>query len=341
MFPNIPQHQQGARVVKKTAKLVLHADHSVNAHYAGTAGAKDAFMVLVVGPDNFSRQLTFHHPIGYTSLEDDDWVCTSSSEVANLLIRREHPDYKRIMAAREAMKVNLAVQEGWLDIFESGNQKLVVYPGTTVGRKMVLAAANKKLKQAKAEAKSRKLKGFDARLDDYLDEEFKADEAAVNRFFKTDDVRKLVAEEYPFSDYQTCGGSANNLPQEKSWVQGGSSLRAMDNLIRGLTSASQIVSDAFDVHQPIQIPELVKASERTGQPEPREEIPGETAKGIIGTIASMVPHRGRSKTRPEGGGQEKSSSQRSKSRSKKPGKDVTLPSQPAVEEEEPDETNEV
>ena len=55
----------------------------------------------------------------------------------------------------------------------------------------------------------------------------------------------------------------------------------------------------------------------------------------------MVPHRGRSKTRPEGGEQEKSSSQRSKSRSKKPGKDVTLPSQPAVEEEEPDETNEV
>jgi len=48
-------------------------------------------ITILMSDGTSNRQLTIHHPIGYTQLEDDEWIADDTSEIPRLLSRAEHP----------------------------------------------------------------------------------------------------------------------------------------------------------------------------------------------------------------------------------------------------------
>jgi hypothetical protein len=72
---------------------------------------KGAFVFLIAGANGLSDSLTVHHPIGYTKLGDDDWVCTPSKEVQTLLSRKDNPNERKLHEQRKTLTMKLAVSQ--------------------------------------------------------------------------------------------------------------------------------------------------------------------------------------------------------------------------------------
>jgi len=97
-----------------TKKLSLD-HHNDGLEIKGSSSLRDAFLIIVGKPGGDTAvQLTFHHPIGKTPLEKDDWVATPTLEVKNLLQRAEDPFLAEKKKRAEQECFDYAVSRGWL-----------------------------------------------------------------------------------------------------------------------------------------------------------------------------------------------------------------------------------
>jgi len=100
---------------KTLAKKLSLDHHNDGLEIKGSSSLRDAFLVVVGKPGGDSAvQLTFHHPIGKTPLEKDEWVATPTLEVKNLLQRAEDPFLAEKKKHAEQECFEHAVSKGWL-----------------------------------------------------------------------------------------------------------------------------------------------------------------------------------------------------------------------------------
>lgn len=109
----------------------------------------DSFVVVVGGNGLSAMSLTFHHPIGITQLEENDWVCTPTGEIQTLLDRAKRPDQEKVAKLRSAKRNDIAVAAGLL--VRSDNALL--YPGQKDGSRISVLETAKKAAKAAAKAK--------------------------------------------------------------------------------------------------------------------------------------------------------------------------------------------
>lgn len=67
---------------------------------------KDSF-ILVIGSPEGGVEITFHHPIGETDLDDDDWIGTPTGDIPSLLERKANPRAQRAKDARNSAACKL------------------------------------------------------------------------------------------------------------------------------------------------------------------------------------------------------------------------------------------
>jgi len=188
----------GAPVFRAKAKPKISPLSGANFDYSGDPRVGESFVVVVSGPDR-ARMTTFHHPIGVTELEDDVWVSTPTSEIPDLVARREDPGAAAIRENRENHRFESAIVRGLLTRDDDG---AVRYPSGT-DRQEALAAARA---AAKAAAKAAGNKPAAMAYLAHLSAERRVEEDAVRAHLSSDAVMRAAVRAFPDSAYRTRSG---------------------------------------------------------------------------------------------------------------------------------------
>lgn len=200
----------------------------------------ESFIVMIGGATGL-RQITFHHPIGVSPLDDDVWVATASVEIQDLLSRQVNPGEKDIIAQRMNALVDEAVtrkiffrnNDGSLFYpdFEGGKREdgmTVVYPGRA--RTLALSDARKKAKNVAGESKAHP----QAYLDHLLPSE-RAIEKSYKEFLQDSEVRKKLEDRFPIPHFETKSGPlADRAQTEVKYLSGMDLEQAKDAVMRRL-----------------------------------------------------------------------------------------------------------
>lgn len=138
-----------SRIVTKKVPTKLQAvgDNVLEYSGANLLPGKEGFSVVMASSVN-RLYMTFHHPIGQTPLEDDDWVATETSQLQSLLDRRVDPRRKVRDAARTLARFASAIAADLLTEFEGE----YYYPSDLLhaeSRTSHVAEARKEAKEAK------------------------------------------------------------------------------------------------------------------------------------------------------------------------------------------------
>jgi hypothetical protein len=99
-----------SRIVTKkvAAKLLAVGDNTLDYSGANSLPGKEGFSVVMASTVSRSF-MTFHHPIGVTTLDAASWVATETSQIQSLLDRQVDPRRKAIDAARVVHRFASAV----------------------------------------------------------------------------------------------------------------------------------------------------------------------------------------------------------------------------------------
>lgn len=214
----------------KQQKLPLTTQGKVQLQQSKELG-DDSFAVNIVSS---ARTTTFvvHHPIGVTDLDEKDWVFTNASEITNLLARSEDPQQNEIEKARAKVRTDVLVAAGLLTRVDDAVH-YVLDGKTGPERKVVLAEADHRLREYKAEVKqafvlanpqatpdevNRKVK-IDRGRNDFLPEEIKSAEQIIASVL-ADDVVKEFAETSVPQTFRTMKGDQSDRHQVKCALLG-------------------------------------------------------------------------------------------------------------------------
>ena len=174
------------------------------------------------------QSLTFHHPIGVTEVDGEDWVCTPTGDIPSLLARKDDPDEADRKAKRDKHRLDLAVASGLL-IKSTGDGQLV-YPDTEINRQDALAAARAAAKEA---VKAEKAKLSPDLYIRFLDASIQEKEVAVRQFLAKERTIRAAETKFPNSGYRTRGGPLADRDQEGvPYLSGLGRLRATDAVIK-------------------------------------------------------------------------------------------------------------
>jgi len=209
-------------VKKEKVPSKIGAAERADVSYIGNEGPlKDSFAIVLSGT-NVTRQVTIHHPIGYTDLDSTDWVLSEPQLVEDYLGRQKFPGLPKLEESRKLYRTQLAVEAGLLGLDKDGNH---VYAGTAIIRDLLVRAAREAAEKSIA-AKEKKWKTlFDAGekvgpkpvAPDYitfLTPELMELEGKTRDFLKKKSTIKLVETKYPLR-YRTMGGPRQNIAQER------------------------------------------------------------------------------------------------------------------------------
>lgn len=219
----------GQRPFTKTVKVpqAVKLDKNSGVTTVGNKLLPEAFVVVVSVPGIITRQLTFHHPIGFTNLARDAWVCTPSSDVQDLLNRAEHPQFTEVQSKRRAHMRASAISNGLLTVKEVDGVHHYCYPGGD--------DRNESLNAARAELKAKKatdpegVKGLTA--NSFLTAQNRAAEMALHDYYSSYEVRKAAEDNVPLPSYETCSGALANQRQVKLALDANHALDAVDTLV--------------------------------------------------------------------------------------------------------------
>jgi len=210
--------QAAAPVFRAKAKPKISPLTGGNFDFSGDPRVGESFVVVVAGPDRV-RSTTFHHPIGITNLEDGDWVATPTSEIPDLVARRDDPGEAAIRENRDKHRFASAVAQGLLTV---SDDDVARYPSGEP-RQPALAAARA---AAKAAAKAADNKPAAMAYLAHLSAERRVEEDAIRAHLSSDNVTVAAENAFPSSGYRTRSGPLANRSQ-----------RAHAGLTNGMTRA--------------------------------------------------------------------------------------------------------
>jgi len=220
-------NQGQAPVFRAKAKPKISPIAGGNFDYSGDPRVGESFVVVVAGPDRI-KSITFHHPIGKTDLADRDWVATNTSDVADLVARREDPQEATLRTNRENHRFDAAIAGGLL---LKGADNIVRYP-SGIERQTTLAAARA---AAKAQARQAGNKPTAMAYLAHLSAERRVEEDAVRVFLTRDDIVGASVTAFPDSTYRTRSGPLGNRDQTAlTYLNGMNRAQAEDTVVQQL-----------------------------------------------------------------------------------------------------------
>jgi len=216
-----------APVFRAKAKPKISPISGGNFDFSGDPRLGESFVVVLAGPDR-TKSITFHHPIGKTNLEDDDWVATPTGEVPDLIARRDDPDEALIRENREKHRFEAAISAGYVQRDDEG---VISYP-SGADRQQVLSDARA---TARAAAKKADTKPAPMAYLAHLSAESRAEEDALRQFLQSKAVVLAAEKEFPDSKYRTKSGPmADRVQTAQTYLHGKSRSQAEDEVIRQL-----------------------------------------------------------------------------------------------------------
>lgn len=213
-------------------KVALDKPSSV--HLSATPKAlAGAFGMLVTGP-GITREVTFHHPVGATPLDDDEWVMSERSDIP-LLLARVGPEPQVLAAYRAATEVyrlTAAVDAGLLVVVDNE----YFYPGVPrVDRTATLRAARAALKLYQ---RGKGQDDPDRTLPDYLPERERPLEEALTTFWGSEQFREDLNSDVPEPAHETMGGTfADQSQTPVPFLKGKTTAGAVDALFAAIKQA--------------------------------------------------------------------------------------------------------
>jgi len=217
-----------APVFRAKAKPKVSPVTGANFDYSVDPRIGESFVVVIAGPSG-SRSFTFHHPIGKTPLDALCWVCTPTSEVPDLVARKDDPYEATIRTNRERHRFDAAISAGLLE--KSAETGDILYPSGEE-RQPALAAARAAAKMA--------VKGKGQKPDPlaylaHLSAERRVEEDAIRAFLASNRVVAASEKAFPDSSYTTCSGPLQDREQEAlDYLSGKSRAQAEDEVVKHL-----------------------------------------------------------------------------------------------------------
>jgi len=219
------------QVIRKTVKVAQQLKLTSDSHISavGDKRLKDAFVISVCVPGISSRQLTFHHPIGITSLESDEWVCTPSFDVTDLLNRTSHPQREEILGKQKAHMRESAVKKGLLREVETDGRVVTVYP------------SGQNRNDALKEARKKAPKGMDGNEPAYygsLPTGLAEAERSLMKYYDSSSVIKAAEGKFPMPAYETRSGPLANVPQRSLSLEANDASEAVGKIVAMIAAIS-------------------------------------------------------------------------------------------------------
>jgi hypothetical protein len=275
MSNNTSTKARSAPIVKKEVKNSCGPGTNIPVILNDEPRLGEYLRVLIKSTTGVTRELIFHHPVGVTDLDDDDWVVSEVGDIPSLLSRMKDPHAEEIAAARAAWLEQKAIEAGLLEKDASDN---TVYTGST---QTTRAAFFKELKEIHSKKKTDKVKPDKFDLKDALSRSVDsraAKEAAIRDLF----ANQAAAVEREFSStFRTMGGSRGDRPQEAiGWAKKCTAASLSDMLVKHgiegpmLSSSTESVGDA----KPFRFPKRVTTNTTGGESDQWCFLPGSLSK---------------------------------------------------------------
>lgn len=218
---------RGPNVIRTKAKPKVNPVTGANFEYANEPRIGDSFVVVVAGP-NGVQSFTFHHPIGHTDVDVDDWVCTPVGDIPSLLSRREDPDEADRKAKRDKFRLDLAVDAGLLK--RTGKDGQLVYPDTEINRQDALGVARAAAKEAVKSEKGTPPPDLYIR---FLDQKIQEKESVIRKFLADPQTIQKAENKFPASGFRTRGGPLADREQVGvDYLSGLSRTQATDAVVK-------------------------------------------------------------------------------------------------------------
>jgi len=214
---------RGTNVIRTKAKPKINPVTGANFEYVSEPRIGDSYVVCVAGP-NGVQSFTFHHPIGVTDVDREDWVCTPTGDIPSLLTRKDDPDEPDRKAKRDRYRLDLVVAARLLE--KRDGDGLLVYPGTDISRQDALAAARTAAKDAVKAEKGKPSPDLYIR---FLPKEVQDAEAAVRDKLADKATIQAAETKFPASGFRTRAGPLADRDQEAvDYLSGKTRTQAVD-----------------------------------------------------------------------------------------------------------------
>jgi len=214
---------RGPNVVRTKAKPKVNPVTGANFEYVSEPRIGDSFVVVMGGPGGVNS-FTFHHPIGVTEVDDEDWVCTPTGDIPSLLARRDDPDEADRKARRDKHRLDLVVVANLLE--KADDEGLLVYPGTDISRQDALAAARAAAKDAVKAEKGKVPPDLYIR---FLPQPVQEAETLVRKKLASRETIQKAETKFPSSGFRTRGGPLADRDQVSvDYLSGLSRPQALD-----------------------------------------------------------------------------------------------------------------
>ena len=238
MSSNVRNQRQGgnpqsagkavAPVFRAKAKPKVSPVTGGNFDYSVDPRIGESYVVVIAGPSG-NRTFTFHHPIGKTDLGSDAWVCTPTSEIPDLVARKDDPNEATIRTNRERHRFDAAISAGLLKKHAETGE--ILYPSGEE-RQPTLAAARAAAKEA---VKGKGQKPEPLAYLAHLSADRRVEEDAIRSFLAAPRTVAASVVKYPDSDYTTCSGPLQDRKQVAlEYLSGMSRAQAEDEVVKQL-----------------------------------------------------------------------------------------------------------
>jgi len=215
-------------VIRTKAKPKINPTSGANFEFTNDPRVGDSFVIVISAPSK-TRSMTFHHPIGETDVDDEDWVCTPTEDIPDLLARVKDPDEKSLREKRDGYRMKLASEANLVD--KAGGQNgEIVYAGTSISRQATVSEARRLAKEAVV---GKGKPSADAYLSFIEDSSLKKAETLLREFLTSDKVIKLAETQFPPTGYRTKSGPlANRVQASVSYLEGLPRTAAEDAVVK-------------------------------------------------------------------------------------------------------------
>jgi len=216
----------GAVIRKTPVRPKLDPKDNSGFSFRSQADLKDAF-VIVIGGDSGTRSITYHHPIGVTNLDVDDWVASETSDVTLLLSRKDNPFLKEYDLKVHESCLKAAAAAGLIQL---GEGMSIRYPNG-VPRAPVLKAAKLALKADKSPGN---ITG-DSYIRYIVDETSRVAEQAFISAIRDEGLREAAKRKFVLPSFETKGGIDSTKAQcAIPNFKGLGPAQVMDSITRGV-----------------------------------------------------------------------------------------------------------
>jgi len=225
---------KGARpfIRKEKVPVAVNPKKTLQVKWQAEGPLKDSFVIAVIGGDQLIHQYTIHRPIGFTDLDDDDWVCSRTGDIQDLLSRQDDPGREARQKAVTGFLIEKVVGELQSEYPISIVDGVVMLDGHP--RPEVLKPAHKAVKDKGMDH----MNGAFPTYIGFLNRKIQAAETEFWLMINDPKWKEWADSQFSKSTYRTMGGPKADRPQFAAFgLKSKSKQEALDVISRRIWSA--------------------------------------------------------------------------------------------------------